>query len=337
MTLLAVCHTIIPEIKEDGSIKYQASSPDEAALVAVAEMLGYRFHTCKPKSVFVDINGPYTEKATQHLEDDATEGLRTLCIASRTILEEEYGFWSVIYDQAAITINGRGEAFDKVAKMIERDMLLLGATAIEDKLQEGVPDSLTFALEKELSKQFQQLAIMCKAVVLYVPASVCLVRVSHHIPGRVSPLQKALVVKLVKKNLKSILLSLGDGACWCGHLRCREQRILHKDVVLVMDHQCFVSFSDLIQLLSDHVLGRFQAGYWSRYWSLVLRSNAVPRCAVDGPWKGCIDLRVRTPLSVNAIAYEVVLGLWPKYTVAAIPRSFVLTMVFLALYALIAH
>lgn len=30
--------------------------------------------------------------------------------------------------------------------------------------------------------------------------------------GRVSPLQKALVVKLVKKNTKSILLAIGDGA-----------------------------------------------------------------------------------------------------------------------------
>jgi phospholipid-transporting ATPase len=54
---------------------------------------------------------------------------------------------------------------------------------------------------------------MCKAVV-------CCERVltkrqfqSHYIPlGRVSPLQKALVVKLVKKNQKSILLAIGDGA-----------------------------------------------------------------------------------------------------------------------------
>lgn len=30
--------------------------------------------------------------------------------------------------------------------------------------------------------------------------------------SRVSPLQKALVVKLVKKNLKAILLAIGDGA-----------------------------------------------------------------------------------------------------------------------------
>lgn len=32
------------------------------------------------------------------------------------------------------------------------------------------------------------------------------------IPGRVSPLQKALVVKLVKRSTKSPLLAIGDGA-----------------------------------------------------------------------------------------------------------------------------
>lgn len=43
LALLSVCHTVIPEVK-DGKVVYQASSPDEAALVAGAEMLGYRFH-----------------------------------------------------------------------------------------------------------------------------------------------------------------------------------------------------------------------------------------------------------------------------------------------------
>jgi len=43
LTLLAVCHTVIPEVK-DGKMVYQASSPDEAALVAGAELLGYQFH-----------------------------------------------------------------------------------------------------------------------------------------------------------------------------------------------------------------------------------------------------------------------------------------------------
>lgn len=42
LTLLAVCHTVIPEIKNEKMV-YQASSPDEAALVAGAERLGFRF------------------------------------------------------------------------------------------------------------------------------------------------------------------------------------------------------------------------------------------------------------------------------------------------------
>lgn len=53
---------------------------------------------------------------------------------------------------------------------------------------------------------------MCKAVVCC--KSSFLIR--DHGPevssGRVSPLQKALVVKLVKKNQKAILLAIGDGA-----------------------------------------------------------------------------------------------------------------------------
>jgi phospholipid-transporting ATPase len=48
MRMLAVCHTVIPEVK-DGQMIYQASSPDEAALVAGAELLGYRF-TVRPFS-----------------------------------------------------------------------------------------------------------------------------------------------------------------------------------------------------------------------------------------------------------------------------------------------
>lgn len=43
LTIIAVCHTVIPEVKDE-KIVYQASSPDEAALVKGAEQLGYRFH-----------------------------------------------------------------------------------------------------------------------------------------------------------------------------------------------------------------------------------------------------------------------------------------------------
>ena len=75
-------------------------------------------------------------------QEYATEGLRTLCIACRDVSDAEYRQWSAIYDRAAQTINGRGEALDNAAELIEKEMFLLGATAIEDKLQDGVPDTI---------------------------------------------------------------------------------------------------------------------------------------------------------------------------------------------------
>ena len=58
LTLLGVCHTVIPELDEEsGKIVYQASSPDESALVNGAKNLGVIFHTRKPKSVTVRFHG----------------------------------------------------------------------------------------------------------------------------------------------------------------------------------------------------------------------------------------------------------------------------------------
>ncbi len=329
LTLLSVCHTVIPEQDENGKIKYQAASPDEGALVEGAVQLGYKFVARKPRTVIIEANGehleyellavcefnstrkrmstiyrcpdgkvrcyckgadtvilerlnddnPHVDVTLRHLEEYASEGLRTLCLAVREIPDHEFQEWYQVYDKAQTTVGGnRADELDKAAELIEHDFYLLGATAIEDRLQDGVPEtihtlqeagikvwvltgdrqetainigmsckllseemmllivnedsasatrdnlqkkldairnqgdvsiemgtlalvidgkSLTYALEKDLEKLFLDLAIMCKAVIC------C----------RVSPLQKAMVVKLVKKYQKeSILLAIGDGA-----------------------------------------------------------------------------------------------------------------------------
>lgn len=48
-----------------------------------------------------------------------------------------------MYDNAASQMSGRADALDKAAAVIEQNLQLLGATAIEDKLQEGVPDAIS--------------------------------------------------------------------------------------------------------------------------------------------------------------------------------------------------
>jgi phospholipid-transporting ATPase len=195
LTLLATCHTVIPERNDEKptEIRYQAASPDEGALVEGASMLGFKFTTRRPKSVSVSINdegereyevlnicefnstrkrmsailrcpdgkiriyckgadtvilerlareNPFVDLTVQHLEDYATEGLRTLCLAMREIPDEEYRQWSAIYNRAATTINNRSEELDKAAELIEKEFFLLGATAIEDRLQDGVPETI---------------------------------------------------------------------------------------------------------------------------------------------------------------------------------------------------
>jgi phospholipid-transporting ATPase len=83
------------------------------------------------------------ELTLQHLEEYASEGLRTLCLAMREVPEQEFQQWWAIFEKASTTVSGnRADELDKAAELIEHDLFLLGATAIEDRLQEGVPDTI---------------------------------------------------------------------------------------------------------------------------------------------------------------------------------------------------
>ncbi|SCV04284.1 LAMI_0H14884g1_1 [Lachancea mirantina] len=82
------------------------------------------------------------EKTALHLEQYATEGLRTLCIAQRELSWPEYEEWNARHEIAAASLTEREEELEIVADSIERELVLLGGTAIEDRLQDGVPDAI---------------------------------------------------------------------------------------------------------------------------------------------------------------------------------------------------
>jgi magnesium-transporting ATPase (P-type) len=78
-----------------------------------------------------------------HLGQFATEGLRTLVLAIR-ILPEAYGeSWVAQHAAAASSIKHRDDKLTQVAEDIERDLHVVGITAIEDKLQDGVPEAIS--------------------------------------------------------------------------------------------------------------------------------------------------------------------------------------------------
>jgi len=51
--------------------------------------------------------------------------------------------WSSSYHEASVALQGREEAVAAQAEAIETNLTLLGATAVEDRLQEGVPQAIS--------------------------------------------------------------------------------------------------------------------------------------------------------------------------------------------------
>ena len=176
----------------DGSLEYQAQSPDENALVSAARNFGFVFterssrtitiqargltethellcildfnNVRKRMSVIVKYEGKiklYTKGADnviferlaagqedmmastqEHLDKFAMDGLRTLVLGVRDLTQEQFDDWKAEHKVAAVALEDRDEKLDAVYNMIEKDLTLIGATAIEDKLQDGVPQTI---------------------------------------------------------------------------------------------------------------------------------------------------------------------------------------------------
>uniref|UniRef100_A0A3Q2P9C5 Phospholipid-transporting ATPase n=1 Tax=Fundulus heteroclitus TaxID=8078 RepID=A0A3Q2P9C5_FUNHE len=77
-----------------------------------------------------------------HLDCYAKEGLRTLCITKKVVSESTYRSWSGERKRAKAAMECREEQIMETAVQLETNLTLLGATGIEDRLQENVPESI---------------------------------------------------------------------------------------------------------------------------------------------------------------------------------------------------
>ncbi|KAM6132811.1 phospholipid-transporting ATPase IA isoform 4-T4 [Pterocles gutturalis] len=199
LTMMAVCHTAVPE-REGDKIIYQAASPDEGALVRAARHLHFVFTGRTPDSVIIESLGQeeryellnvleftstrkrmsvivrtpsgklrlyckgadtviydrlaesskYKEITLKHLEQFATEGLRTLCFAVAEISESDYQEWLDVYHRASTALQNRALKLEESYELIEKNLQLLGATAIEDKLQDKVPETIETLMKADI-------------------------------------------------------------------------------------------------------------------------------------------------------------------------------------------
>ncbi|KAF1408589.1 putative phospholipid-transporting ATPase VA, partial [Spheniscus humboldti] len=352
--------TAVGSGSEEGELRYEAESPDEAALVYAARAyncslvgrlsdqvsvelphlgtlsfevlhtLGFdsvrkrmsvvvrhpltdeiNVYTKGADSVIMDLLLPCSSddprgkhqkkiqsKTQNYLNLYAVDGLRTLCIAKRVLSKEEYACWLKSHLEAESCIENREEQLFQSALRIEKNLHLLGATGIEDRLQDGVPETIAnlrkaglqiWVLTGDKQETAVNIAYACKlldhdeeiitlnaespetcAVLLeqclqcveskfsnntideatgnmtvgftplYPPSSPVLSSLGLVIDGRTlayaleptledkflalakrcrsvlccrsTPLQKSMVVKLVRDKLKAMTLAIGDGA-----------------------------------------------------------------------------------------------------------------------------
>ncbi|ELK28371.1 Putative phospholipid-transporting ATPase VB [Myotis davidii] len=81
-------------------------------------------------------------RTQKHLDLYARDGLRTLCIAKKVLTEEDFRRWASFRHEAEASLDNRDELLMETAQHLENQLTLLGATGIEDRLQEGVPDTI---------------------------------------------------------------------------------------------------------------------------------------------------------------------------------------------------
>ncbi|KAI4829514.1 hypothetical protein KUCAC02_023554 [Chaenocephalus aceratus] len=85
----------------------------------------------------------HQERTERALELFSQACLRTLCVAVRSVPEASWEQWSKTLDQSATMVTSDRDALlEKLYDQMEIDLQLIGVTAIEDRLQEGVHETI---------------------------------------------------------------------------------------------------------------------------------------------------------------------------------------------------
>uniref|UniRef100_A0A0D3AU20 Phospholipid-transporting ATPase n=1 Tax=Brassica oleracea var. oleracea TaxID=109376 RepID=A0A0D3AU20_BRAOL len=149
LTVMAIGNTVIPVRSKAGDIVYKAQSQDEEALVIAAAKLNMVFVGKNANLLGADESilpyacaGQQTRTITEAVEHYAQLGLRTLCLAWRELEEDEYLEWLVKFKEASSVLVDREWRIAEVCQRLEHDLYILGVTAIEDRLQDGVPETI---------------------------------------------------------------------------------------------------------------------------------------------------------------------------------------------------
>ncbi|CAK7565744.1 MAG: drs2 neo1 protein [Sporothrix epigloea] len=118
----------------------QVPSPLHASVSPLPDKFAF-FETASFLETLDDESSTF-DQCFRHMDEFAAEGLRTLLFAHRFVPDSEYAAWKSSYLEAATSLDNREERIEASAEAIEQNLQLIGASAIEDKLQVGVPETM---------------------------------------------------------------------------------------------------------------------------------------------------------------------------------------------------
>ncbi|XP_018605525.1 probable phospholipid-transporting ATPase IH isoform X3 [Scleropages formosus] len=112
--------------------------------VIVRSGTGELYLFCKgaDSSIFPRVISGKVEQVRARVEHNAVEGLRTLCVAYKLLTFEEYQDICQLLETAKLALQERDKKLAEAYDAIERDFILLGATAVEDRLQDKAADTI---------------------------------------------------------------------------------------------------------------------------------------------------------------------------------------------------
>ncbi|XP_077434412.1 phospholipid-transporting ATPase IG isoform X2 [Vanacampus margaritifer] len=93
-------------------------------------------------SIFPRVRQEEVEPIRVHVERNAKEGYRTLCVAYKLLSTDEYAQVDAGLREARLALQDREEKLVAVYNEVETGMSLIGATAVEDRLQEEAAETM---------------------------------------------------------------------------------------------------------------------------------------------------------------------------------------------------
>lgn len=100
---------------------------------------------------FTSSSGVLREQTQQQLDRYAREGLRILVMAKRTLNAADYTDWWARHQDIEMSLENRERRLRESFAKLESNLTLLGATGIEDRLQDGVPETIASLLSAGIS------------------------------------------------------------------------------------------------------------------------------------------------------------------------------------------